>query len=71
MKVDEAKNLSTANARKFLKKKFGRYATFERLTAFVLAKVDDLERQVVELELRLAATTKSTSKSAAKTAKKK
>ena len=71
MSPDEAKRFSTATARRVLKRKFGRYATFERLTAYTLAKVDELEAKVVELELKLAKATKPAAKPVAKSAAKK
>ena len=71
MDSEQAKNLNTTGARRYLKAKFGRSGGSEVALAYCIAKLAELERQIVELELRLAASTKPASKPAAKTAKKK
>tara|TARA_R100001594_G_scaffold99587_1_gene134135 strand:+ start:4464 stop:4685 length:222 start_codon:yes stop_codon:yes gene_type:complete len=71
MDSEQVKNLGTTGARRFLKAEFGRIGGSEVPLAYCTAKLAELERQIVELELRLAASTKPASKPAAKTAKKK
>lgn len=71
MDSEQAKKLNTTGARRLLKAEFGRISGSEVPLSFCITKLKELERQIVELELKLAALTKPASKPAAKTAKKK
>ena len=50
MKADDAKNLNTTGARRFLKAEFGRIGGSEVPLAYCLAKIAELDAEVAALK---------------------